>query len=382
MMLFKNSTFLSRSIAQLSSLKGKSWWLSLFICLFWQGLAGAAVEVRVAIDKNVEQVQVGSSTEAVVKDRTGKVLGELTEMLPYEAVPNGSGIGLSQWRAGELIIDPKDNGYVWIDDRWYRGRIRLIRQGKGLTAINLVDMDEYLYSVVGSEVVPTWPIDALKAQAIAARSFALYRRTQNRNQPYDLDPTTNSQVYKGLESETLSTQDAVRETSGKAITYNGKVILAVFHSSSGGHTENVEDVWSSRLPYLRGVVDYDQNSPVFQWQTSFTSEDLGKRIGGVGNVTSIIPEGRTPRGRVIGLRIKGDRGSKKMNGTAFRQALGLRSTLFTLSKNGGDFVISGRGYGHGIGMSQWGAYQLSQKGVDYQKILTHYYKSTRLTKIY
>ncbi len=377
-----NINFLVQSLKQLNSIKEKSWWLSLLICLFWQSWAIAALEVRVAIKKNLDRVQLGSSTNASIKDRTGKVLGQLTEMMPYEAEPNGGGIGISSWRGSELIVEPKDDGYVWIGDRWYRGRTRLIRQGKGITAINLVDMDKYLYSVVGSEMVSTWPLEALKAQAVAARSFALYRRSQSRSQPYDLDPTTSSQVYKGLESESYSVQDAVNETLGKALTYNGKVILAAFHSSSGGHTENVEDVWSSPLPYLRGVVDYDQQSPVYQWQASFSPNDIGDRIGGVGNVTSIVPEKKTRRGRIISLKIKGDRGSKRMTGTDFRQALGLRSTLFTISRINGDFAISGRGFGHGIGLSQWGAYQLSQQGVDYQKILSHYYRSTRLSNIY
>jgi stage II sporulation protein D len=377
-----NTTFLVRCLNQLNPIQSKSWWLAISICLLWQGLAQAAMEIRVAIKKSQEQIQVGSSTNASLKDRNGKILGQLEEMKPYDAEIDGGGIGVEDWRGSELIVEPKDDGYVWIGDRWYRGRTRLIRQGNGITAINLVDMDEYLYSVVGSEVVSTWPIDALKAQAVAARSFALYRRLESRGKPYDLDPTTNSQVYKGLASESTSTQEAVRQTLGKALTYNGKVILAAFHSSSGGHTENVEDVWSSRLPYLRGVVDYDQNSPVFQWQTSLSPSDLSDKIGGVGDIISIVPERKTPRGRVVSLRIKGEDGSKKMTGTAFRLALGLRSTLFTVSRQDGNFVFNGRGYGHGIGLSQWGAYQLSERGVDYQKILSHYYRNTKLSNIY
>lgn len=377
-----NKTSIAPSLQQFNLIKGKTLWLALFICLSWQSLAQAALEMRVAIKKNLDRLQVGSSTTASVKDGKGKVLGQLTEMMPYDAEINGGGVGIDTWRGSELIVEPKEDGYVWIGDRWFRGRTRLILQGTGITAINLVDLDEYLYSVVGSEVVSTWPIEALKTQAVAARSFALYRRAENRSKPYDLDPTTNSQVYKGLASETESTQEAVRETLGKALTYNGKVILAAFHSSSGGHTENVEDVWSSRLPYLRGVVDYDQNSPVFQWQTSFSPSEIGEKIGGVGNVTSIVPLSKTPRGRISSLKIKGDKGSKQMTGTAFRLALGLRSTLFSITRADGKFTISGRGYGHGIGLSQWGAYQLSEQGKTYDKILGHYYRNTKLSNIY
>jgi stage II sporulation protein D len=201
------------------------------------------------------------------------------------------------------------------------------------------------------------------------------------NRIYDLDTTTRTQVYKGLESEFTSTHEAVKATAGQIMSFNGKPILAVFHSSSGGHTENVEDVWNSPLPYLRGVIDYDQVAPVFQWSKNFSARELGRLIGGVGRVRSLSPERTTPHGRVIRMRVVGDQGSKLISDTQLRQILELRSTLFTISANNGTFAINGRGFGHGIGLSQWGAFSLADQGVTYDRILSHYYQNARLTEM-
>ncbi|AFY79420.1 MAG: SpoIID/LytB domain-containing protein [Hydrococcus sp. C42_A2020_068] len=359
----------------------RPWGLALLVWLVLIAPAQAAVELRVAIKKNLDRVKVGSSTPAVVRDETGRKLGEITALDAFSVRTGGRGVALGNWSGDRLYIEPTEEGYVWIGDNWYRGRTELIRQGQGVTAINRVDLEEYLYSVVGSEAIPSWHQEALKAQAVAARTYALYQRAISANRLYDLETTTQTQVYKGISSEYISTQEAVKATVGQILTYHGKTILAAFHSSSGGHTENVEDVWSSRLPYLRGVIDYDQRSPVFQWTKTFSSEELARRISGIGNVKALIPERTTPRGRIVTMRIVGDRGTKTLTGAQLRQALDLRSTLFTVSAENDTFQINGRGFGHGIGLSQWGTYYLADRGVDYQRILAHYYQNARLTQM-
>lgn len=364
----------------LQRLPAHSW----LILVFWALIIApvqAAVELRIAISKGVSTVSVGSSTDAVVKDGAGRVLGELTAMNALNANPRGKAVGLADWQASQLLIEPENDGYVWINDRWYRGRTRIIRQGSGVTALNLVDLEEYLYSVVGAEAIPSWPQEALKAQSVAARTYALYQMNTSGNRIYDLDTTTRTQVYKGLESEFTTTQEAVKATAGQIMSFNGKPILAVFHSSSGGHTENVEDVWNSPLPYLRGVIDYDQVAPVFQWSKNFSAGELGRLIGGVGRVRSLSPERTTPHGRVIRMRVVGDQGSKLISDTQLRRILELRSTLFTISADNGTFAINGRGFGHGIGLSQWGAFSLADQGVTYDRILSHYYQNARLTEM-
>ena len=165
------------------------------------------------------------------------------------------------------------------------------------------------------------------------------------------------------------------------MTYNGKVILAAFHAASGGHTENVEDVWTSPLPYLRGVVDYDQTAPVYQWTKNFSASQLSKLIGGVGAIRSMTPERMTPQGRIVTMRIVGSGGSKQLTGAQIRKSLKLRSTLFTVANAGGTFSVDGRGSGHGLGSSQLGAYALSEKNVPYDQILSHYYQNASLTQL-
>ncbi|BAZ43025.1 SpoIID/LytB domain protein [Chondrocystis sp. NIES-4102] len=364
-----------------SPLTTKHW---LFSALIWvlMLLPAQALELRVAIQKNVSTIKVGSSTTAIVKDGTGKQIGKLSSMSSLAAQPEGTGVSINdRVQAGEIIIEPEKNGYVWIGDRWYRGRTHLIRQGDGLTAINYVDLEQYLYSVVGAEAVSSWPIEALKAQAVAARSYALYKRNTEANSIYDVDTTVGTQVYKGLDTEYTTTHAAVNGTLGQIMTYNNKVILAAFHSSSGGHTENVEDIWTSPLPYLRAVVDYDQKSPVFQWEKIFPVSQIQDLVAGVGTIKGLQPAEMTPYGRVITMKITGDRGTAMVSGQDLRKALDLRSTLFRISTDGNNLQVEGRGFGHGLGLSQWGAYYLAKQGVNYHQILAHYYQNAHLTRL-
>ncbi|MGB3191884.1 MAG: SpoIID/LytB domain-containing protein, partial [Limnoraphis sp.] len=158
---------------------------------------------------------------------------------------------------------------------------------------------------------------------------------------------------------------------------------AAFHSSSGGHTENVEDVWDNALPYLRGVPDYDKGSPVFEWTRTFSQADLSGRISGVGKVVSMTPEQTTAFGSILSMKVVGEGGTRTMTGEAIAAALGLRSTRFRVNRqpNSTNFTIVGRGFGHGVGLSQWGAYNLARAGYTYYQILMHYYQNTSLAKI-
>ena len=372
--------------------QGRLGWLTALLVLSATAPAQAALQLRVAIEDGVSQVQVGTSSAAVVRDAAGRQVGQLKAMDGLVAGSQGGQVTLGGLKSGQLWVEPQAGGYVWIGDRWYRGRALLSPKGGGVLAVNYVDLDEYLYSVVGSEMPTNWPLEALKSQAVAARSYALYKRSKVGNAQYDLGDTTRWQVYKGIASETTSTQTAVVQTAGQVLTYNGAIIEAVFHSSSGGHTENVEDVWSSPLPYLRGVADYDQYAPVFQWQETFSAAQMRQRITGVGNILAMTPIALTPNGRVRQMKVVGDAGQRTLSGDELRSALGLRSSLFQVSPSGGagsgakstvpaTFVVQGRGFGHGLGMSQWGAYGLASQGYGYQQILGHYYQNAGLAQI-
>ncbi|NET05070.1 MAG: SpoIID/LytB domain-containing protein [Symploca sp. SIO2B6] len=362
-------------------MRGYSWWLC---CLLWLLLiapAQAVVELRVAIEENVSRLQVGSSTKALIRNGAGQKVGELEAMEGLYANGNGTGVALAQWSSSQLWIEPTGEGFVWIGDRWYRGRTQLVSQTQGLTAVNHVSLEHYLYSVIGAEMSPSWPLEALKAQAVAARSYALHKTHTSPTRLYDLDDTVTFQVYKGIGTEANTTHQAVNATAGQVMTYNGKIILAVFHSASGGHTENVEDIWSNPLPYLRGVPDYDMGAPVYEWTKYFSRREISKRISGVGNVISMTAERITPRGRVITMNVEGDRGRRSISGNDLRKALGLRSRLFTVSPTAEGFQVNGRGFGHGLGLSQWGAYNLAAQGLNYQQILVYYYQGATLAQL-
>ncbi len=356
-------------------------WVALLLWLMAIAPAQASVLLRIAIENQVSQIKVGSSTRAIVRDSNGRTLGELPGMTAYMASYSGSGVALHNWQANQIYIQPTGNGYVFIGDRWYRGAINLVRTDGGLTAVNNVNLEHYLYSVVGAEMSPNWPLEALKAQAVAARSYALYQRERGNNPTYDLGDTQGWQVYKGLETEAPSTYAAVDATAGQVMVHNGKIIEAFFHSSSGGHTENVEEVWTEARPYLRGVPDYDRGAPVYEWSTSVSVSQLSNLISGVGKIVSMQPEKTTKTGRVITMKVIGDSGQRAIGGEQIQKLLGLKSTRFSIQKANGVFQVYGKGFGHGVGMSQWGAHNLALAGANYQQMLYHYYQNASLAKL-
>ena len=364
------------------------YWISIIAWVLMVAPAQASLLLRIAIQEGVKQVKIGSSTNAIVRDSAGRAIGEIPANQGFSVELQSGKVALANWISGQMWIEPKAEGYVWIGDRWYRGRTHIIPHKGGITAINYVNFAEYLYSVIGAEMNGNWPQEALKAQAVAARSYALKKRQENSNNFYDLGNDQSWQVYQGIKTESPGTYAAVDATQGQVLTYNGQIILALFHSSSGGHTENVEDVWSNPLPYLRAVPDFDQDAPVYEWTESFSQAELKQRILGVGNIISMTPQTTTPYGSLITIKVLGDAGVKTLKSTDVTAALDLKSTRFTISakKTGGkqiptSFQITGKGFGHAVGMSQWGAYNLARNGYSYHHILLYYYQGTTLTRI-
>ncbi|MBM5825086.1 MAG: SpoIID/LytB domain-containing protein [Cyanobacteria bacterium M_surface_10_m2_119] len=325
------------------------------------------------------------------------------------------------------------SGDFLLQQRAYRGRLQLRLSGATWQAINHLPLESYLPSVVGSEMPASWPQAALRAQAVAARTYALRQRRPSA--PYDLSATVKSQVYKGLEAETPSTREAVAATRGQVLTYGGALANTVFHSSAGGVTENSGDLWSQQLPYLVSVPDFDQQSPVHQWQKRLEPDQLQQAFVETGGVDRIEVLGTTASGRLRQVRVQGPSGSLLLTGAQLRTRLGLRSTLVRLqlvqpeiasgavlasaesqvpagatvavpavgalgaALNGvappppvpvleqqpplqvprPSLLVIGRGFGHGVGMSQWGALAMAQRGHSHAEILSHYYRGTRLS---
>ncbi len=279
---------------------------------------------------------------------------------------------------------------IFIKDKGYRGKIELHNVLGKIHIINVLNVEEYLYSVVPSEMPASWNNEALKAQAVASRTYTYYHLLKNNTKKtiYDVDSTTNFQAYKGIESENPSSTKAVQDTTGVIMTYNHEPILAYFHSSSGGKTIDPKYVWKgSDLPYIRGVkCTYDKESPHYNWTVTLTIDEIAdafkKKYNRMGKIKSI--SFKRFDGRVVEVNITHTGGNISVSGNDFRllfPSSKIRSTLFTSERKGNSFILNGKGWGHGVGMSQWGARGRGEKGQSYKDILNHYYYKIKFIKI-
>ncbi|GFN23193.1 SpoIID/LytB domain-containing protein [Thermanaeromonas sp. C210] len=426
--------------------------------------------IRVLLDRGLSRV----SFEAVqgsyrLVDGQGKELarpgtGESWEVRLEEGQLRlfKEGQALPPVRVGRVEFKPADekaSNLFKYQGKRYRGSLRILYEGTGLAAINSLDVEQYLYGVVGAEMGTGAGLEALKAQAVVSRTFALSRVRPAA--PYDVTDDTSTQVYDGYEAEVVPGADKVKQavdsTRGQVIYYDGKLIEAYFHSNAGGHTEDSENVWSAALPYLRGVPSPEDEhalqysgwpADTYRWTLSLTREEIQRRVEAwlertgqkteIGQVRELVVSrqrsdgsGPTISGRATRLDIIGDRSAVSAYRDGIRSVLGLRSTLFTLETDstvavvdargnrrelsyGGELVavgakgapdavngaageyvvagrdgsrtvpkvfrqvvIQGRGNGHGLGLSQWGARGMAAKGYSYREIIEHYYNQDR-----
>jgi len=288
-----------------------------------------------------------------------------------------------------LLIKSYDKRGIWVGGKRYSGLINIKNLENEIFVVNIIGIEKYLTSVVGSEMPHRWPLEALKAQAIASRTYALKK---NGNDLYDIDSTQRDQVYNGLESKTYKTNKAVKQTRSLVITYKNKLINALFHSSSAGMTENSEDVWKNKYPYLISVKDFDQKNPKIYWKKLFSNKQLQILFPKIGGIKKIEILDITKTGRVKNIKLIGNYGSIDFTGTNLRKKMGLKSTLFRYKfitdnthkeknkiKNlNNSLMISGMGAGHGVGMSQWGAKHLAIRGYKAKDILKYYYKGVQI----
>ena len=291
----------------------------------------------------------------------------------------------------KIVVKSSDGRGIWVGQKRYSGILNIFVLDSEILVINILKIEKYLSSVVGSEMPAKWPLEALKAQAIASRTYAL---KQKGNSLYDIDSTQRNQVYNGLESSTYKTSRAVRSTRSLVLTYKNKLISALFHSSSGGMTENSQDVWKNEYPYLSSVKDFDKNNPKLRWQKKFSSEELQKIFPKIGGIKKIEILNITNTGRVKNVKIVGKYGSDQISGVDIRKRMNLKSTFMRfkfiedkkyISDNDNSnnpiektLIVFGQGSGHGVGMSQWGARYMASKGQKAERILKHFYKGVRI----
>jgi stage II sporulation protein D len=276
-----------------------------------------------------------------------------------------------------------------VNGRRYRGWVEIRKKRNGLLlVINELDLEAYLYGVVASEIPHDWEFETLKAQAVAARTYALYQKRTAGNRSYHILATVNSQVYRGVDGERSSAVRAVRDTQEIIIVYEGRVIPAFFHSNCGGQTEDAAKLWGIDLPYLKGV-DCDCQEIVQDelWEKRINTATVARALRRFGYRLDMISDVNvakiTPAGRVQRVAVRSEDRTTLVPGDTFRSALGnmvIPSVFFEMELLGDDIVFSGRGRGHGVGLCQWGAKEMAQKGHDFKSILSHYYPGTSLAR--
>lgn len=257
--------------------------------------------------------------------------------------------------------------------------------------IDSVPLEEYIVGVLAGEMPVSFDIEALKAQAVAARTYVMKRLVNNKNNDYDIVDTTLNQVY--LDNEELKQnwgnnytsyinklKKAVLETSGEYITYDGNIIDALFFSTSVGATENSEEIFVSALPYLRSVdSSWDAEvSPVFSENNTFYLKDFYNKLNlSYSNSLTVEPLETTSTGRIKTIKING----VTFTGSSVASKLGIRSDYFSINQSNETITVITKGYGHGVGMSQYGAEAMAKKGYTYDEILKYYYKDVDIKNL-
>jgi stage II sporulation protein D len=275
---------------------------------------------------------------------------------------------------------------------WYRGDLDVQADADGrLSAVNLLGLEDYLAGVLPREVPASWPMTVLQAQAVASRTYALYRMEQAANLSYDVSADVLSQVYGGRGAESWRTSRALKRTRGRALVSGGQLIPAFFHASCGGHTEDALVVWNLDAAALRGTAcPYCIGRPSYSWKRTIKNrtvqELLQSRGYRIGRITDIDVRERSLSGRAVTLGIRdNDNRELALGATEFRAMLGydvVRSTMFDIRLQGADFAISGHGWGHGVGMCQQGACGMALEGSSMLDILRFYYNGITLKKMY
>ena len=346
-------------------------------------------KVRVLLRHQADKVILGKAGEPLAVLRDGEPLFEGNG--PVTVTPGEEGLVVNGVVAGNLTLSIRPGAHrPRVDGHAYRGEVTLWPEEDGISVVNTLPVEEYLYGVLPKEMSPLWPEEALKAQAIASRSYTYHTLLNRKAHPrFDLEATTAFQVYGGADAEAPETTTPVDLTRGRYLAFQGLPIIACFHANSGGMTESADAVWGAALPYLQGVKDsFSSLAPDACWTGEIDADSMVKRLwekgyrpGGIISLETSEPSPSGRNGRVV---ISTSRGRLELTGNEFRLAMGpevVKSARFSVTRKKRHFLFEGCGYGHGVGMSQWGARKMAASGFTYDTILHHYYKNVSLVTI-
>jgi stage II sporulation protein D len=276
---------------------------------------------------------------------------------------------------------------IRLNGREYPATLDIVRSGEGLAVVNELPLEDYVAGVVRAEASDKWPLEMLRAQATAARTYAAHHRVIAAAKPFHILASTAHQQYAGRVPPTSPIWVAVHDTAGQVMLWEGEVFPAFYHTESGGYTEDPRSVFAARnMPGLKPVrCDFSAGSPHFYWNLDVRLTDLAEtlRRNGLltGAISAIDVTERTPSLRAMVVTVRGDRGTIPLRGNDFRRMIGydsFKSTLFAVALDGEWARFSGRGYGHGVGMCQWGAKGMAEQGYSARQILEFFYPGTTL----
>ncbi|MBI4376498.1 MAG: SpoIID/LytB domain-containing protein [Elusimicrobia bacterium] len=311
----------------------------------------------------------------------------------YRLEPSEGGLRLGNLELPEEIrLRPKDGSSLLIGNRRYRGDIIVRASGSGqLTAIEEIGIETYLMGVLPHEMDPSWPLEALKSQAVVARTFAYTHLGKYRKMGFDLTSDTRSQVYRGLEEVAPSIREAVKRTRGEVLGWKGEILNVYYHSCCGGHTVDPRFVWGSESKTpdpLRGVRDrYCQTSPHARWIAYFQDSDIVAAVGSavMGPLRRFAIKRRNNAGYVQEFLVRIAEETVHVPAIELRRALGnteLKSArISAIRRRAKGYELVGQGMGHGVGLCQWGARRQAEKGRAYEKILRYYFPGAILSVI-
>ena len=371
--------------------------VSLFsLVVFWfvllpAGFANDQNTIRVEILKNAVMIQLSVDGYYSVRDAstqktlfTGKDLkGVVT------SYKNRISVDGRQFSQDKLIFEIDGEDALRVNNRKYHGDLCIIRTGPGMELVNYVPLEDYIKGIAVREVSHYWPAQVLRAHAVVFRTYAMYAMKQNAYRDHDVTSDVYSQVYAGTSAQRYRITEAVDETAGDVLTYNGNIFPAFYHSTCGGHTEAASALWDMDLEPLKGIeCIYCKESPHYSWSASLPLAAVIAKLekGGVkaGGLTDILILGTDPSDRVTELSLKTPQGQINIPAKDFRNMIGpdiVKSANFTLTMRASVLDMTGIGWGHGVGMCQWGAYFMAKAGYSFAEILAFYYPGSRIMNI-
>jgi stage II sporulation protein D len=345
--------------------------------------------IRVAIIQDIESLNLKvNSFYEVLDSKANKVLYKGKALrTTVTAFKGGIVLGKINFNADKVLIKANDPEAIVINGRRFRGMFEFIKKDNlHLLVINHIELEDYIKGVLYNEASHYWPREALKALAVACRTFALNQMQANKDKDFDVTSDIYSQVYGGKASERYRTNKAIEKTQGLVLTYNGKIFPAYYHATCAGKTEDASVLWNIDIAPLKGVnCGFCSDSPHYKWHAVLSSDEIREKLGNSGynikNIKDIVILTRDSSGRIANLKIVSDEKEIEISAKDLRNILGpniIRSTNFTANVVSNDIVFEGLGWGHGVGMCQWGAYFMAKQGKGFEEILKYYYPGSNV----